>query len=102
MKFKVGDKVLVITGEYKGKTGEILKIDRDKNKAIVKGINIVKKHNKPSAINTGGIEEKEAYISMSNIMHIDPKTKKRTRVGFEIDKKGNKTRIAKGSGEKIA
>lgn len=103
MKLKVGDKVIIIAGKNKGKTGKITKILRNKDKVIIEGINMVKKHLKPDANNqTGSIIEREAPIHISNVMLVDPKTGKRTRVGYDFDKKNNKIRIAKKSTEKIS
>ena len=95
MNFKTGDKVVVITGKDKGKEGTITKILRDENKVIVEGINIAKKHVKPQGNQPGSIVEVEAPIHASNVMIIDPKTKKGTRIGHEIDKKGKKIRVTK-------
>ncbi len=97
LKIKTGDTVKVIAGEEKGKEGKVLRVDREKNRAIVEGLNLVKKHTKPNAQNPqGGIVEKEASIHISNLSLIDPKTKKATRVGFEV-KDGKKVRISKKS-----
>ena len=102
MNFKVGDEVVVITGSDKGKTGKIVKTLRDENKVIVEGVNIVKKHQKSTGQETGGIVEMAAPINASNVMIVDPKTKKRTRIGHTTDTKtGKKIRIAKKSNEKI-
>ena len=102
MNFKVGDEVVVITGSDKGKTGKIVRTLRDENKVIVEGVNIVKKHQKPTGQETGGIVEMAAPINASNVMIVDPKTKKRTRVGHTTEEKtGKKIRIAKKSNEKI-
>ena len=101
MNFKVGDKVEVIAGSSKGKQGKITKVLRDENRVIVEGCNIVKKHNKGNAQQTGGILEVEAPIHASNVMIVDPKTKKPTRIGHTIDKNNKKIRVAKKSGEKI-
>ena len=102
MNFKVGDEVVVIAGSDKGKTGKIVKTLRDENKVVVEGVNVVKKHEKPTAMSNGGIIEKEAPIAASNVMILDPKTKKRTRIGHTTDTKTNKKiRIAKKSNEKI-
>lgn len=98
-KIKKGDKVVVITGRDKGKTGEVLKVIPSENRAIVGGINLVKKHEKPSAAGNGGIVSKEAPIHLSNIAIADPKDGKATRVGFKVSKDGKKERIAKKSGE---
>ena len=97
MNFKTGDKVVVITGKDKGKEGTITKTLRAENKVIVEGINVVKKHIKPQGNQPGSIVEVEAPIHASNVMIIDPKTKKGTRIGHEIDKKGNKIRVSKKS-----
>lgn len=100
MKLKKGDKVTVICGKDKGKEGKITKILE--NKVIVEGVNIVKKHLKPKNNNgTGEIVDRENPIHISNVMLIDPKTKKPTRVGHEIDTKGKKIRISRKSNEKI-
>ena len=103
MKLKVGDKVVVIAGSSKGKEGKITKVLREENRVIVEGVNIVKKHLKPKNNNgTGEIVEVEAPIHASNVMLIDTKTKKRTRIGYTIDEKSNKKiRISKKSNEKI-
>jgi len=102
MNFKVGDEVVVITGSDKGKTGKIVKTLRDENKVVVEGVNIVKKHQKATAQETGGIVEMAAPIHASNVMIVDPKTKKRTRVGHTTDTKtGKKIRITKKSNEKL-
>ena len=101
MKLKTGDKVVVIAGKDKGKEGLITKVLRADNKVIVEGINIVKKHNKPNGADGGTITEMEAPIHASNVMIIDPKTKKPTRIGHSTDKKGKKIRIAKKSNESI-
>ena len=102
MNFKVGDEVVVITGSDKGKTGKIVKTLKDENKVVVEGVNIVKKHQKPTGQATGGILEIEAPINASNVMIVDPKTKKRTRIGHTTDTKtGKKIRITKKSNEKI-
>ena len=102
MNFKVGDEVVVITGSDKGKKGKIIKTLKDENKVVVEGVHVVKKHERATAQSTGGIIEVEAPISASNVMIIDPKTKKRTRIGHTTDNKTNKKiRIAKKSNEKI-
>ena len=101
MNLKVGDKVVVISGSSKGKEGKIIRVLRNQNRVIVEGCNIIKKHRKGDGQETGGILEIEAPIHASNVMHIDPKTKKRTRIGYTMDKDNKKIRIAKKSGEKI-
>lgn len=101
LKIKSGDTVRVIAGEHKGSEGKVLRVDREKNKVIVEGVNLVSKHTKPSAQNPqGGIVKKEAFIHISNLSLIDPKTKKTTRVGFEV-RDGKKVRISKKSNEVI-
>lgn len=102
MNFKVGDKVVVITGSNKGKEGKIIKTLKKENRVIIEGVNIIKKHKKGNGQETGGILEIEAPIHASNVMLIDSKTKKRTRIGHTIDEKTNKKiRISKKSNEKI-
>ncbi|MCI6472068.1 MAG: 50S ribosomal protein L24 [Bacteroidales bacterium] len=99
---KKGDTVIVLAGEDKGKTGKVLKVDVDKQRAIVEGVNVVKKSAKPSAKNPqGGIVEQEASIHISNLNLIDPKSGKPTRVGIKINEDGKKVRVAKKSGEEI-
>ena len=99
-KLKTGDKVVVVAGSNKGKEGKIAKILD--SKVIVEGVNIVKKHLKPKNNNgTGEIVEVEAPIHASNVMLVDPKTKKPTKVKVEKDSKGKKIRISKKSNEKI-
>jgi len=100
MNLKVGDKVVVIAGSNKGKEGKITKTIAKENRVIVEGVNVVKKHKKGNGQETGGILEVEAPIHVSNVMLIDPKTKKRTRIGHTIEK-DKKVRVAKKSGEKI-
>jgi len=101
-KFKVkkGDTVVVISGRDKGKTGAVLAVETDRRRVLVQGVNMVKRHTKPSAAGAGGINEKEAPIHVSNVAHVDPKTNKPTRVGFKFIQ-GRKVRFAKRSGEVI-
>ena len=102
MNFKVGDKVVVIAGKDKGKEGKIIKTLKNDNKVVVEGINMVTKHVKPSAQNeNGGIIKVEAPIHVSNVMILDPKTKKRTRIAHEIDENGKKHRISVKSKERL-
>ena len=101
MKIKKGDKVVVISGTSKGMTGEVLKVMPTEQRVLVQGVNIRKKHQKPSQMAAGGIVEKEAPIHVSNVAHIDPKSDKPTRVGMKIMKDGKKVRVAKKSGETI-
>lgn len=93
---------MVITGNYRGQSGEILTVDVIGRKVIVDGVNIVKRHTKPTAKNPdGGILEKPAFIDISNVMLVDPKSGKPTRIGYKISDNGEKVRYAKKSGEKI-
>ena len=91
MNLKVGDKVVVIAGSSKGKEGKIIKTLRAENKVIVEGCNIIKKHKKGNGQETGGILEVEAPIHASNVMILDPKTKKGTRIGHTTDKNNKKS-----------
>ena len=101
MKLKTGDKVVVIAGKDKGKEGNIIKTLASKNKVVVEGINIVKKHVKPNGQTAGSIVEVESAIDASNAMLVDPKTGKQTRIGHTVDKKGKKIRVAKKSNSNI-
>lgn len=101
MKIKKGDQVIVITGRDKGKTGEVTKAMPKESKVLVSGINLVKRHTKPTQENAGGIISKEAPIHVSNVALIDPKSGKATRVGIKVEKDGSKVRVAKKSGEVI-
>ena len=101
MKIKTGDKVVVIAGKDKGKQGKITKVLREENKVIVEGINMVKKHVKPNGQTAGSIVEMEAPIHASNVMILDPKSNKGTRVGHTTDKKGKKIRISRSSKENL-
>ena len=101
MNFKVGDEVVVIAGSNKGKTGKIVKTLRSENKVVVEGVNIVKKHVRETANSTGGIIEMEAPINASNVMIVDPKTKKRTRIGHTTNKNGKTIRITKKSNAEL-
>lgn len=101
LKIKTGDTVRVIAGDHKGSEGEVMRVDREKNKAIVEGVNMVSKHEKPSAKNPqGGITKKEAPIHISNLALIDPKSGETTRVGYEM-KDGKKVRVSKKSNEVV-
>ncbi len=102
-KFKVrkGDRVVVTTGRSKGQTGEVLRIIRDEERVLVQGVNMVKRHTRPSQAGPGGIVEREAPLHISNVAHIDPKSSEPTRVGFKTLGDGRKVRFAKRSGEVI-
>ena len=99
-KLKKGDQVIVLTGKDKGQVGEIVKLFPTKERAIVAGVNKVKRHNKPNQFSAGGIEEKEASIHLSNIAYYQDG--KATRIGFTTLKDGTKARVAKRSGETIS
>ena len=99
---KKGDTVVVIAGNYNGREGKVLEVIRATEKAIVEGVNMVKKHTKPNAAHPqGGIVEKEAPIHISNLMNKDPKTGKPTRIGRKLNDKGKLVRYSKKSGEEI-
>jgi len=98
---KKGDKVVVLTGRDKGKTGEVLKTIPARDRAIVQGVNMVKRHTAPSQAGAGGIIEKEATIHVSNLAHVDPLDDKPTRVGTKVLEDGRRVRYAKRSGEVV-
>ena len=100
-KIKKGDRVQVISGKNKGSRGEVLKVKSSDNRVIVQGVNMVKRHTKPSQSQPGGIIEREASIHVSNVQHIDPKSDKPSRVGFKFLSDGRKVRAIKGSDEII-
>jgi large subunit ribosomal protein L24 len=100
-KIKKGDKVVVLAGRDKGKAGEVLQVMPKDGRAVVRGVNMVKKHTKQSQNSEGGIISKEATIDLSNIAMADPKDGKATRVGFKVLDDGRKVRFAKRSGDLI-
>jgi large subunit ribosomal protein L24 len=100
-KFKKGDRVQILAGKDKGKQGEILRMVPADNRAIVQGVNIARRHTRPTQSNPGGIVDKEMPIAISNLSHIDPNDDKPTRVGFKFLEDGRKVRVAKRSGEVI-
>ena len=100
-KIKKGDKVIVITGRDKGRSGEVIEMRRDDGRVLVRGVNMVKRHQRQTAQQEGGIISKEAPVHLSNIAVADPKDGKPTRVGFKIHADGRKVRIAKRSGVEI-
>lgn len=100
-KIKKGDKVVVLTGRDKGKEGEVIEVRPSENRVVVRGVNVVKRHTRPTMTSQGGIEEKEAPVAISNVAHLDPKDNKPTRVGFKKLDDGRKVRFAKRSGEVI-
>ncbi|MBK8907568.1 MAG: 50S ribosomal protein L24 [Rhodospirillales bacterium] len=100
-KIRKGDRVVVLTGRGKGRTGEVLKMMPKEERAIVQGVNMVKRHTRPTQTTQGGIVEKEAPVHVSNLAHADPGDGKPTRVGFKFLDDGRKVRFAKRSGEII-
>jgi large subunit ribosomal protein L24 len=99
LKIKKGDKVVVLTGRDKGKSGEVLRVSRADNRLVVQGINMVKRHTQAKPGEPGGIIEKEGTIHVSNVAHVDPKSQQPTRVGYRFLDDGRKVRFAKRSGE---
>ena len=99
-KIKKGDKVIVLTGRDKGKTGEVTQVLPKEDRVVVSGVNVVKRHQRPTQTAPGGIVEKNASIHVSNVALADPKTGEATRVGFKVED-GKKVRVAKKSGEVI-
>jgi len=100
-KIKKGDKVVVLSGKDKGRTGEVLSVQPKEDKALVRGVNMIRRHQKQSQSEQGGIITKEAPIHLSNLAIADPKDGKPTRVGFIFQKDGKKVRVPKRSGEVI-
>jgi large subunit ribosomal protein L24 len=100
-KIKKGDRVVVITGRDKGRQGEVLRVIPKDDRVLVAGINMVKRHQRPTPSSPGGIEEKEAPIHISNVAHLDPRDDKPTRVGFKVLEGERKVRFARRSGEVI-
>ncbi|MBL0899909.1 MAG: 50S ribosomal protein L24 [Reyranella sp.] len=101
MKIKKGDRVKVITGGSKGKVGDVLRVLPKQQRVVVSGVNMIKRHTKPSRTEQGGIIEREAAIHVSNVALLDPKSDKPTKVGFKFLEDGRKVRIARASGETI-
>lgn len=100
-KIKKGDKVVVLVGKDKGKTGEVIEVRPSENRAVVRGVNIARHHQRQSAKSEGGIVAKEAALDLSNVAIADPKDGKPTRVGFKLLDDGRKVRFAKRSGDVI-
>ena len=100
-KIKKGDKVVVLTGRDKGRTGEVLSVQPSEGRALVQGINLVKRHQRQTVQQEGGIVSKESSIDLSNLAMVDPKSGKPTRVGFKVLDDGRKVRFAKRSGDLI-
>lgn len=100
-KIKTGDRVFVLAGRDKGRSGEVVKVLAKEDKALVRGVNLVRRHQRQTQSQEGGIISKEAPIQLSNLAIADPKDGKPTRVGFQFQKDGKKVRVAKRSGEVI-
>lgn len=100
-RIRKGDKVVVLSGKDAGKQGEVLRVVTDSDRVVVSGVNMIKRHQRASQTNPGGIQEREAAIHVSNVAHVDPKTDQPTRVGFKTLDDGRKVRFAKRSGEVI-
>jgi len=100
-KIRKGDKVVVRTGRDKGRTGEVIRVMRSEDRALVRGVNLVKRHQRQTPTQEGGIVSKEASVHLSNLAIADPKDGKATRVGFKILPDGRKVRFAKRSGVEI-
>jgi len=100
-KIKKGDKVVVITGSDRGKTGEVLRVLRSEMRVLVQGVNMVKRHTRQAPGEPGGIIEKEAPVHISNVAHVDPRDDKPTRVGWKVVDGERKVRFARRSGEVI-
>ena len=98
-RIKKGDNVMVITGKDKGKTGEVLNVLPAQQKVVVRGVNIIKRHTKPSQTAPGGIVERENAIHLSNVALIDPTSNKATKIGFRTLEDGRKVRFSKSSNE---
>jgi len=101
LKIKKGDSVVVISGRDKGKTGEVLRVLPAESRVVVQGVNLAKRHTRPRMGEPGGIIEKELTIHISNVAHIDPQSRRPTRVGFKYLDGGRKVRFARRSGEVI-
>jgi len=101
LKIKKGDKVIVITGKDKGKSGEVLNVIPKDNRVILRGINVAKRHTAQSQTSQGGILDKEMTINVSNVSHIDPKDNKATKIGYKFLKDGRKVRFSKRTGDLI-
>jgi large subunit ribosomal protein L24 len=101
MKIKKGDNVVVITGRDKGKSGEVLRVMPGEHRLIVQGVHVARRHTKPRMGDPGGIVDKELTIDVSNVAHIDPQSRKPTRVGYKTLDDGRKVRFARRSGEVI-
>ena len=101
LKIKKGDEVIIVTGKDKGKKGTVLEVLPMESRVKVQGVNLVKRHRRPTQTSPGGIDSVEASLHISNVAHVDPDSGKATRIGYRVEK-GNKVRIAKASGKVIS
>ena len=101
LKIKKGDEVIVVTGKDKGKKGTVLEVLPMESRVKVQGVNLVKRHRRPTQTSPGGIDNVEASMHISNVAHVDPESGKATRIGYRVEK-GNKVRVAKASGKVIS
>ncbi len=101
MRIKKGDQVVVLMGREKGKSGEVIRVDLERNRVLVQGVNMMKRHERATQTSPGGINQYEAMLHASNVSLIDPETSKPTRVGYKTLDDGRKVRFAKRSGEVI-
>ena len=101
LKIKKGDEVIIVTGKDKGKKGTVLEVLPMESRVKVQGVNLVKRHRRPTQTSPGGIDNVEASMHISNVAHVDPESGKATRIGYRVEK-GNKVRVAKASGKVIS
>ena len=101
LKIKKGDRVVVISGRDKGRTGEVLRVLPAEARVVVQGVNVVRRHTRPRMGDPGGVVEKELAIHISNVSHIDPQSSRPTRIGYKFLDDGRKVRFARRSGEVI-
>ncbi len=102
-KFRIrrGDEVVVLTGKDRGRSGEVLRVDRDRKRVIVRGINIARRHTRPSQAGAGGIVDKELSLHISNVALRDPESGRPTRIGYRTLEDGRKVRVARRSGDLV-
>ena len=101
LKIKKGDEVIIVTGKDKGKKGTVIEVLPLESRVKVQGVNLVKRHRRPTQTSPGGIDSVEASMHISNVAHVDPDSGKATRIGYRVEK-GNKVRVAKASGKVIS
>ena len=99
MKVRKGDDVVMVSGDDRGKQGKVLRVLREKNRVIVEGVNFIRRHTRPTQSSQGGIVEREAAVHVSNVMLVDPKSGRPTRVGTRVHEDGARDRVARRSGE---